>query len=277
MQINTGIKNILLACFFFSIINALVKLLSDIPSTQIVFFRSLISFLMSGYFILKLKIPVLNPHTPMLFLRGLSGAIALLFYFYTIHHMPLGAAISILYLSPIFTVVFAIFIVKEWPQKKQIPFMLLCFIGVAFLKNFDLRISPFDLAIGVFGSALAGIAYNIIRKLKGKVHYQLIIFYFPLVTIPITLIFLPSVWVTPNTKELILLIAIGVLTQIAQIFMTKAYQAEPASKISHYNYLTCIAAYLTGMIFFNEFLNWYSVFGLFLIFIGIRYTAKFSK
>ncbi len=277
MKINSGVKNIILACLFFSTINVLVKYLDGIPSVQIVFFRSIVSLFLSGIVVHRLKLKVFNNHTPLLFLRGLFGAMALMLYFHTIKHMPLGAAISILYLSPIFTVILAIFIVKEPPSIKQIPFIALCFIGVLFIKNFDPNISIYYLSMGVIGSLFAGVAYNLIRLLREKVHHQLVIFYFPLVTIPLTLIFLPQLWVNPNLKQFCILILIGVLTQIAQVFMTKAYQQEKAAKIGHYNYLTCVLAYLSGIVFFDEYLNFLSVIGLICIFIGIKYTSKYSS
>lgn len=276
MNINLGIKFILIASIFFSIINALVKHLDSIPAIEIVFFRSLVTLIISYFSIHKLKLKILNKHTPLLLLRGLFGAIALTLYFYTIQNMPLATAVTILYMAPIFTVIFAIFIVKEVPNLKQWPFFLLCFVGVALLKNFDPRVSLFHLALGIIAAMFAGLAYNMIRLLKGKAHHNLIIFYFPLVTIPLCLPWLIYEWVTPNLAELIILILIGVATQIAQVYMTKAYMTSSAAKISHYNYLTCFFAFVTGIIFFDESLNWPSILGLILVFVGILYSARYS-
>jgi drug/metabolite transporter (DMT)-like permease len=274
--INDGIKNIIFATIFFGLINALVKYFSHIPSIEIVFFRSIVTLVISFIFIYRQKIKILNEHTPLLFLRGLSGAIALSLYFYTIQKMPIATAVTILYLAPIFTVILAGFINKEPPNKKQWPFIVLGFIGAVLMKNLDPRASVLHFFMGVTAALFAGLAYNFIRKLRGKAHHQLIIFYFPLVTIPICLPFLIPNWVTPTWFELLGLLAIGVSTQIAQVFMTKAYMAEKASKISHFNYLTCVYAFLTGIIFFNEQLNWISLVGMFCILISVTFSSKYS-
>jgi drug/metabolite transporter (DMT)-like permease len=276
LSIPQGIRYIIFATVFFSIINALVKYLGHIPAVEIIFFRSIVSLVITYISIRKLKIKIFNKYTPLLIIRGVSGSIALTLYFYTIQNMPLATAVTILYLAPIFTVIFAIFIVKEWPDKRQWPFFVLCFLGAALLKNFDPRVSLLHFSMGILAAMFAGIAYNMIRKLKNKVHHSLVIFYFPFITIPVLSPWIYKYWVTPNLMELLILLAIGICTQLAQVFMTKAYMLESAAKISHFNYLTCLFAFLTGIIFFNESLNTYSIVGLILIFIGIVFSSKFA-
>lgn len=276
MALNSGIKYIILASLFFSIINALVKYLSTIPAIEIVFFRSVVTLIISYASVRKLKLKIFNEHTPLLIARGVSGAIALSLYFYIIQKIPLATAVTILYLAPIFTVLFAIFLVKEFPDSKQWPFFILCFAGAALMKNFDSRVSFEHFFMGILAAVFAGLAYNFIRMLKDKAHHSLIILYFPLITIPFCMPWLIPEWKTPNLLELTVLIIIGLCTQMAQVFMTKAYMQESASKISHFNYLTCFYALITGVIFFDEHLNTLSLVGLFLVFVGIIFSTKFS-
>lgn len=272
-----GISYILLASFFFAIINGLVKFLDEIPAIEIVFFRSLITLLISGFFVFKSKSKLFPKETPLLLARGFAGGIALILYFHSIHIMPLATAVTILYLAPIFTLIFAIFLLKESPDKRQWPFIILCFVGIVLMKNYDARVSLTGVAMATVAAMFAGLAYNIIRMLKNKASTQLVIFYFPLVTIPLCLPLLFPQWKTPSMMELVLLIMIGIATQIAQVFMTKAYMLEPASKITHFNYLTSFYAWLTGIIFFNEYLNTLSLVGLSLVFIGIYFSTRFSS
>lgn len=271
-----GITFIIIASFFFSIINILVKYLSQIPAIEIVFFRSLVSLLISGTLLIKHKIPFKNKYWPLLIGRGLSGALALSLYFYAIQVMPLATAVTIFYLAPIFTVLLAIFMVGESPSPKQWPFLLLAFVGSAFIKNTDVRVEVIPFIISLVAAFFAGMAYNFIRKLKGKADTHLIILYFPLITIPFCLPFMLPIWKTPNMFELALLILIGLCTQLAQVFMTKAYTMEKASRISHYNYLTTFWAVLSGFLIFNEKMNIISIFGMVLIFIGIFFSARLA-
>lgn len=272
-----GVAYIITAGFFFGMINLLVKYYSHIPAIEIVFFRSLVSLVLSGFIVHREKIELFPKKKWILVARGLSGAIALILYFHAIHIMPLATAVTILYLAPIFTLIFAIFLLNESPTKKQWPFIFLCFIGIALMKNIDPRVSSEGVLLALVAAMFAGLAYNFIRMLRGQVHHQLVIFYFPLITIPVSLPFLFFQWQTPKPLELLGLIGIGILTQLAQVFMTKAYMLEPASKISHFNYLTCLYAWLSGILFFNEYINSLSLVGLVCVFVGIFFSTKFSS
>lgn len=253
-----------------------MKYFERIPPLEIVFFRSLVSLVLCWFVLLKNQTKIFNEHTPLLVGRGLSGAIALCLYFTTIQKIPLASAITILYLAPIFTVIMAIFLVKEYPNIKQIPFFIVSFLGAALLKQFDSRVEITYFMMGITAAFFAGLGYNFIRMLRGKVDSNLIIFYFPLITIPLVTPYILTNWVTPNLIEFIGLIGIGLLTQLAQIFMTKAYLIEKASKISHFSYLTSVYAYFTGVIFFNESLDGLPMLGLILIIVGVILSSIFS-
>ncbi len=115
-MLSTGAKNIIVAGLFFSVINALVKFYSHIPAIEIVFFRSFVSLIMSFIAIKKAKVHIFDGPTPLLLMRGLSGAIGLSLYFYCIQNMPLATAVTVFYLAPIFTVIMGVFINKERPH-----------------------------------------------------------------------------------------------------------------------------------------------------------------
>lgn len=277
-QINPGIKNIILAGIFFSFVNALVKYLKVIPAVEIVFFRSIVSFIMSYVMIKKLNVKIFDKKNfKLLFLRGLFGALALILYFTTIQNIPLAAAVTILYLAPIFTVILAIFINDERPHPMQFPFMFLSLVGAFILKGPDSNIPFKYFLMGLTAALFAGFAYNIIRKLKGKADEHLIIFYFPMITIPIVTPIMVKEWVSPDFTQLILLISIGIFTQIAQIFMTKAYFKEKVSKIGHFNYLTSVYSIFIGFFLFNEIIDLKTIIGISLIITGVYFSSHYGE
>lgn len=275
-QISQGVKHILIAGLFFGMINAAVKYYAHIPAIEIVFFRSIVTFIISFFMVRRLKLKIFNENFKDLFLRGLCGAIALSLYFYTIQKMPLATSVTILYLAPIFTVILAIPMVGEYPNKKQWPFLILAFVGAALMKGTDIRVTLAHFLMGLTAALFAGLAYNFIRKLKGRAHHHLIILFFPLVTLPFCIPLMIPVWVPPNLADFLGLILVGVFTQIAQVHMTKAYLLEKASKISHFNYLTSGYALLMGVFFFNESINLLSIIGLIIIICAVTMSSKIA-
>ncbi len=267
----------LIAILFFAAMNILIKAIPRIGPVEIVFFRSIVSFFISFITLKRLKVGIWGNNKKWLIIRGAAGSIGLLLFFSTIKQMPLGSAVAIQYLSPIFTSVLGIFIVKERVFSIQWIFFLISFIGVLLIQGFDPRVTQLQLIIGISSAAASGVAYNSIRKLKLSEHPLVIIFYFPLITIPLTgtyLIFFN--WTTPNLTELLVLITIGVATQFAQFFMTKAYQLEDLSKVSSIQYIGIVFALLFGFLFFDETYNLKSFAGILIVLLGVVLNVTFK-
>ena len=266
---NRGVSYMLMALLFFTIMNVLIKYIPRISAVEIIFFRSVVSLIMSYGLLKQQKVNIWGNNKKWLIIRGIAGSAGLLFFFTTIKVMPLGSAIAIQYLSPIFTSLLGIFIVKEKVLSWQWVFFAMAFIGVVVIQGFDTRVTSEQALVGIAGAFSAGMAYNSIRKLKDSEHPLVIIFYFPLVTIPITGAYLLSNWLNPTWLELAILIAIGIVTQFAQLFMTKAYQADTLSKISSIQYLGIVFALAFGYFLFDESYDFNSSAGIVIIIIAV--------
>ncbi len=253
-----------------------VKYLQAIPSYEIVFFRALVSLIVCYVMVKQQKIHPWGNDKKNLLLRGTFGTAGLLMYFYTIQQMPLASAVTIQYLSPIFTIIIAGFMLKEYPRPIQWFFFLLSFSGIIMIKGFDPRILPFDVVIGVAAAICSGFAYNFIRKLKVSDHPLVVVLYFPLVTVPIVGTYTIFHWVQPQPFEWLILIAIGIATTFAQIFMTKAYQLERAANVSNFNYLGSVYALVVGYFIFGESIGVLGMVGMAVIFGGVLLSAKFK-
>jgi len=268
----------LLAVLTFSMMNVFVKMLPHIPTLEIVFFRALVSLILSAFILMRKRISFWGNNKKVLLLRGIFGTIALSLYFYTLQVMPLASAMVIHYMSPIFTAIIASVFLKEYLATRQYFFFLISFIGIVSIKGFDARLEWLDIAAGVGAAALSGAAYNCIRWLKFSEDSHVIIFYFPLIAMPSTLLLTLFVygWVTPGLQDLLLLIAIGVLTQIAQIFLTKAYQSEMANKVAGITNTGIIYALGLGWIFFGEVFDWKVIAGMLLVIGGVLANLAFG-
>lgn len=270
----------------FLVVNFLVKVLGgnnpvaehfDFQSYgahELVFFRSLVSFLMSAYAIKKAKLPFWGNNKKWLLIRGFAGVFALTIFFFTLQELPLAVAAIVQYLSPIFTVILAWLFLKERMANFQWLFILLAFSGVlmlAFGKD-DTRVEEFSLfwigmgIVAAFGSA---VAYFAIVKLKPTDTPMHIVLYFPMLALPITGVWCLFDFVMPQGIEWIVLLLIGIFTQMAQIAMTKAFHTESASAIVPFQYLGAIYAFILGILVFDEHLPPLLYLALTAIFVGV--------
>jgi drug/metabolite transporter (DMT)-like permease len=81
-----------------------------------------------------------------------------------------------------------------------------------------------------------------VRQLSRTEHALVIVFYFPLVAAPLSIPWAAVAWVTPTPVELLLLVAMGVATQIGQVFLTMALSLEGAGRTTSVGYLQIVFA-----------------------------------
>jgi drug/metabolite transporter (DMT)-like permease len=259
----------LLATLCFTVMNAFVKAVAHLPALEVVMFRSWISLLLTWGLLWRKQIPYWGNNKRVLLLRGAFGVIALSLFFTTLQHIPLAGAALLQYLAPIFTTILAFWWLGERVYRVQWLLFALCFAGVVVVKYTDARIDWFYLGLGVLSAFFSALAYTCIRKLKNSEHPLVIVFYFPLISVPITTLLVLPLWVWPSGWDWLHLLAIGLLTQVAQTLMTKAYQAEAAAHVSAVNYVGIVYALLLGWIFFGEYIAWGALIGVALVLIGV--------
>ena len=144
MRLTSGVRFMIAATFFFALMNVGVKYLHNIPAVEIVFFRSLISLVISFAYLKANKIYPWGSNKKILLIRGLAGATALVMFFITLQQIPLASAVTIQFLTPIFTAILGIYIVKEKVYPLQWLFFLVSFLGIIMESSSRGIHSPFS-------------------------------------------------------------------------------------------------------------------------------------
>ncbi len=265
----SGIIYMLVASVCFTLVNTCVKFLHHIPAHELVFFRSAISFIICLYFITRYNLPFLGNNKKWLVLRGLFGCFSLVLFFITIKNLPLASATTIQYLSPIFTIIIALFLFKEVVKPIQWLFFAIALLGCFLIKGFNNDISFAYIFLGLLSACLSGVAYNAIKMCANTDHTITIVIYFPMIALPIMGVWCLFDWVMPVGKDWLFLIIMGIFVQIAQVCMTKALTSSATSLVMPLKYLGAIYAFLVGLFLFDERLEWISIAGILLVIFGV--------
>ncbi len=252
----------IIAGFFFAFVHGAVKFIPQIPSHEVVVARSFVSLIITWFALKNARISPWGQNRPMLVFRGAAGTGALILYFYTLQKMPLATAVTVQYLHPIITVILASFFLRERATIGQWFCFAASFVGVVMVRGFDTSIEPLDLALGVASALLSAVAYNLIRALRNEDHALVVMFYLPLISFITVVPWTFFHFVMPQGHEWFILIGIGVFTQAAQYFMTRAYQLDTAANISNLNYLGILYATGIGFLLFDETPLFLSVLGI---------------
>ncbi len=272
---STGVRFMLVSTFSFSLMQLCVKFLPHLPAHELILFRSIISLVLSLGFLVPNRINPLGNNRRLLLMRGFFGMMALSLFFLTLQELPLASAVTIQYLSPIFTSIIAIFILGERMRGRQWLFIAIAFAGVVVLKGFDERVSTLFLLLGIASSLFAGAAYNCVRLLKDSDHPVVVVFYFPLVATPVMAVLSWFEWVTPVGTDWVWLLLLGVFTQVGQLYMTKALQAEKANLVTSMKYLGAVYALVYGYFLFDETYDLLSLLGIVLVLAGVVLNVVF--
>jgi len=264
-----GSKYLFYSVSCFALVNASVKFLSHIHFSEVVFFRALVSLLLCVWGIRAKGLSFLGNNRRLLIGRGIAGTIALTLFFYVLQTLPLATAVTLQYLSPIFTVIWAHLLFREKASLVQWLFFSGGFLGVYLIQGFDPRVDAVTALIGVLSAMASGLAYTFVRRLKDTDHELVIIFYFPMITLPVLFPFLLAHWTTPGLQDIFFLLLIGVATQGGQIFLTRAYALRKAADIGLVNYIGVLYAVLMGWAFFGEAIGPVALLGIVLILVSI--------
>lgn len=267
----------LLAVVSFSLMNVFVKLAGRLPVMELVFFRCGISTVLSMAVLLSVKENLLGNNHRLLLLRGVFGTLALLTYFITVKEMPLGTAVTIQYLSPVFTAIIALVFLNEKVRNIQWLFFLISFSGVVLIKGFDSRVSLWCLGIGVASAICSSIAYNFVRTLSGREHPLVVVLHFQMIGAITGLAFSLFNWVQPQGWEWVYLLMIGLTTQLGQVHLTKALQKDKVARVSIIQYIGVVFAVGFGVFIFDEHYTVAALAGLALVVAGVVLDVLIRK
>ena len=267
-----GARALVLSSLAFSLMTVCVKQLGGrVPVSEIVLVRSVVSIALTGTAMALGGINPLGSNRRLLLLRGICGSIALLCFFEAITSIPLASATVLQYTYPTFTAGAAWLLLGERLRRRIGIAVVLGWIGVVMViqpewlgsGQIGLATQPVMAALG--GALFTALAYVCVRRLSTKEHPLVIILYFPLVSIPLTLPMVIQNGVWPVGLDWFWLIGVGVLTQLGQIWVTKGLSCLPAARATSLNYVQVLFAASWGWIWFNESITVFTCMGAALV------------
>jgi drug/metabolite transporter (DMT)-like permease len=277
-----GLHYMVATAFCFSVMSLIVKLLGKrLPTGEIVFVRCAVTLVLSYFMVRAAGVPVWGNRKFFLVLRGLAGFCALFCFFHAVTRLPLADVTVIHFTNPVFTAILAAAFLGEPLGKRELVGLPLCLAGVALVaqpaflfgegaRNLDVGAVAVALCAAVFSS----IAYTTVRGLRGTDDPLVVVFYFPLVATPAAVPFMIGNALWPTPLEWLLLVGVGVVTQMGQVFLTRGLHLERAGRATSMSYVQVIFAAAWGFLFFHEVPNSVSLAGAALILAGMLLASR---
>ncbi|MDY8136168.1 DMT family transporter [Aquimarina sp. 2201CG5-10] len=272
-----AIYYMLLSAVSFTAMNLLVKELSNFGGGQLVFFRAIGSLVFTMSYLLLNNISVLGNQRKLLVLRGFVGVTSMGLFFTSVEYLPIGSAVSLRYIAPIFATIFAVFLLKEKVRPLQWLFFLMAFGGVLLIKGFDTNIETLGLALVLSSAVFSGLVYIIINKIGKRDHPVVVVNYFMWIAVVVGGVLSIFNWTTPKGLEWALLLSLGVFGYFGQLFMTKAFQSQATNKIVSLKYVEVIFTMISGVFLFGDRYPFLSLVGTFLVITGLILNIWYRK
>ncbi|MEM7288936.1 MAG: DMT family transporter [Pseudomonadota bacterium] len=205
-------------------------------------------------------------------LRILLAVVAMGFGFTAVVNMPLADATAIGFAKSFFVTICAIFFLTEVIGIRRWSAVIIGFLGVLVVLRPGTDTFTIYGVYALIGAAGAGTVMVVIRILTRTESPTSILTY---QAIGVGLIVaLPAIWFWkwPTTTEWILLIAMGLISYVAQMLNIFAYKYGEASVMASLDYMRLIYSILFGYFLFSHLPDFWTLFGAFIIIAASVYT-----
>ncbi len=262
-----GIFLILASSIAFCAMSILIRYAASMDTFRMVLFRFVIGLTLLGTAALFGKIRLTFVHGPLLFLRGLTGGIAVFLFFLSIAKLGLAKGTVISYSYPIFAAIFGGIILKERIGVLKAVYVAMALAGI-FLMTFNsnnasslpVSVGRFEL-LAILGAILSGIAVVFVKKLHDTDSTYAI--FFAQCVIGLWLVVIPAnvTSVSIGYSGGIILLCIGFVAAIGQLLMTEGYRHVTVVTGSLLGMLLPVLNFFVGTLFFHEYLSFRGFLG----------------
>ncbi|MXP56905.1 DMT family transporter [Pantoea sp. Taur] len=275
MQVK-AISNITISAFMFALAGMLVKYISyKMDVLSLVFWRNVFSFIIVSFIgLVSGKLSFKSERKGLHALRSFFTFCALITYFYAVKNTELSTAVLLQQTSPIFVPVIALLVLRRLSDRYVWIGTIIGFIGVAMTSGVATHsINGGDLS-GILSGVMGAAATITIWMMSDTETPYSQMFFFSLYTLIYSLVFVPWVWESFSLSLLPLLIMLGIVTTLAQYFLSAACSYASTDKIVSWTYLSVIFSALFGYVGWGEKLSFSMLSGMALIIIGAKITLR---
>lgn len=258
------------ASLLFACMGVCVKLGStQFSAAELVFWRGFVATLILGSYILVRRLPLATPHARTHVVRGLAGFVSLVMYFHAISLIPLAAAVTLNYTSPLFLALLLGLWLKEPVRSGFHGVLAAGFVGVIFLLQPTFERDQWLGAVFGLGSGIvASIAYLNVRRLGelGEPEWRTVFYFSVMAALGGLPWFLASnPFHAIDHRGWLLLLGVGGFGVLAQLCMTAAYKRGKTLVSASLAYSTVVFSSIFGMALWGETLPWQAWVGVILI------------
>lgn len=267
-NLRRGILLMLASIGFFCCMDLTSKLLTArYPVVEIVAIRNAVQVvLMLAIFGPKWGLDLVRSRRPGLqFVRGAAISVASLAFVTALSLMPIAEVSAISFTSPLLIALISAIWLGERSSHAARMAVVTGFIGVLIIMRPGAGIFTWVALLPLLAAVFTATYQVLTRKLSVIDHSLALLFYPSLLAAIVFGCLTPLVWVTPQWKDIPLLLAIGMLGTVGHFLMIRAYRQAPASQLAPFTYVQLVIMIFLGYLVFDQFPDHWSLLGMLII------------
>lgn len=252
-----AIACVLVATFCFTLGGGFVKAVTpEIAVWQVVFFRSIFAIVPLAPALLRDGVALLRvKHVGWHLARTASGIVGMFASFYGIAFLPYADVTALGFTMPLFLTVLSVPLLGETVGWRRALAVLVGFLGVLLIVRPGAGGEPalVPVLVVILGALAWALSMVAIRRLGALgERNNTIIFWFSAGGTLVSAVMMLPVWVAPSPHQVVLMAGVGVISGVAQLFMTQAYRSGETTVVAPFEYVSILWAVAIGWAVWQE-------------------------
>ena len=254
------------------------ELSSDYSTAQLAFMRAVIALGFVVPLILRNGISVMKTGVfPLHLLRSFFTYGGMMCWFYAVSVIPISDYTAMLYFQPIFTILFAMFILREKAGPRTWAAVGVAFVGALII----LRPGFQDISLGMIATISTAVLFagvNTCMKLLSRTESaSVMVAYVSILMLVLSAVPAWFYWTDPVLADTPLILGIGIFALLGQYAITRSIAVADARVVQPFDFARLITAALLGWLVFGETSDAYTWAGALVIFGASYYVIVFER
>jgi len=243
-----------LACFIFSILNALIRATSAwLHTFEVAFFRNFFGLVFMLPWLLRVGLTGLQTgRLKLFFWRTVIGLASMLTWFAALALLPFAQAISLSFAAPLFATIMAGTFLGETVRRRRWTATIIGFGGVLIIVRPGLAGISVGAALALVSAALSSVSVIVVKQLARTESINAVVTYMVLLMTPMSLLPALFYWQWPPLEVWPFLVGMGLAGTLGHLCYVRSLQMAEASALMPYDYTRLLFAAAIGWIFFAE-------------------------
>ena len=256
----------------FVAMQTMIKFAGQLPSGQIIFFRSFFAMLpvlvmLAWQRELRTAFHTSRPGGHIF--RGFVGVCGMGFGFFALTRLPLPEAIVLNYAQPLLVVLISAVVLHETVRVYRWTAVAIGLVGVLVIAWPQLTLleegirsqQGLGALAALAAAAVSAVAMLQVRSLVATEKSSTIVLWFSATATIVALCTIPWGWTSLSVTQMAFLGAAGLLGGIGQILMTESYRHASAATVAPFEYTSMLFGIVVGYLAFSDIPTIYTIVG----------------